>query len=162
MHPLKKNPHTKMSAFSGASQCRISQETMVTMFSHPSSLTRLCSKRCNVIPNMINITILRKGKTMILKKSKEKRKQFQSTRSWTLRSVKERKKPFSILIHLERPLLSCSCSPLFSWSHPFIFKVKPCVHEFSFNLLAHAAYLTHLLAIHHSTSSNNILCSDIN
>lgn len=92
MHPLQKNPHTKMSAFSGASQCRISQETMVTMFSHPSSLTRLCSKRCNVIPNMINITILRKGKTMILKKSKEKRKQFQSTRKLDIAQSKEKEK----------------------------------------------------------------------
>lgn len=33
---------TKMSAFSGAFQQRISLEIMVTMFSHPSSLTKLC------------------------------------------------------------------------------------------------------------------------
>lgn len=39
------NLSTKISAFSGASQQRMSQDTIVTMFSQPSSLTKFCCKK---------------------------------------------------------------------------------------------------------------------
>lgn len=41
---LKTRFNTKMSAFSGASQQRMSLETMVTIFSQPSIFSKLCLK----------------------------------------------------------------------------------------------------------------------
>lgn len=127
MYSPQENPHTKMSAFSGASHWRISQETMVTMFSHPSSLTRLCPKRCSVISNMINITILREKKFKKIQKQKGNNSKDQKVLTT------------SMFLPSALPLTS---NPK-GLDHFY-------VHQFSCNL---SAYLTHHVnfAIHHST-----------
>jgi hypothetical protein len=63
-HFPTKYQHTKISAFSGASQHRMSLEIIVTMLSHPSNLIKLCISSGKLIRSSYNHLYLgRKART---------------------------------------------------------------------------------------------------